>query len=1417
MEARRTQAVQRGLQSVESRFQALYRRAETRARGVAEDSTVTRGLREAFDRPGEGLDGRPERLLRYVADVPLEETAGTDRAGVEIYAHDGRLLAWTGVHLPRALPRDSLRALDGPQAAIAEDGDVRTALVVWWPVWGEGGRRLGTVRVLDVLRYQPPVQNRYIQGFSIEAEWARQTGKPITVSWGTPGSWGAPGPSSGQRPRLDLATPDGRVLGRVSTERPPPERVLASATSRYDELMVGWAALLILGGSLGAWGGYARLATRPGIGRTGVGIRGVTLRFVGAAGLWIGARYALLALDVPARWRAGAGPLDTLFDPVHLASTIGGGVMRSTGDLLITGLFAVVFAAGLFHLGAQFRLRAGSLTELAERLDSYPVRLPSSTLFLGTLGAITGTVLGLVFLLASFVRRAVLDSTLNFFSRTGLLPEPLVLGVLGALFLLAVAAVLIAVGFTWIGTRLLLRVRPVSWARGMPTVSVVLVVALAVAGVYLGTGAASLAPVPVTVLFLAVVATAACVGAIGRGGDLDQLTLRSLLPYVFALTLLVYPMLYAGMDAQRRRHMGEAAASFEAGRDPRVLFSLRQILESARADLAGRDAPGAGATKAGATKAGATKAGATKAGATKAGATGAGARTGGGGAGAVDGEGVEAVAARLVRRSLLASLTAYEATLVVFREGPEGGPAPVLHRHTTASGRDQPRTLPPVDRAAFDALRPEALAGGGPVVRQLQTDRLYQRPAANRFQYAGLVALGEARGRAGDADEGPGWLLVRVEPRSLLPGTAAGVPRVLLPDGSFSDLYADLSLAEFRDGRLVRSLGRSFGRNRLPAAVASGLRNERALWRTASEQGNDYLTYYRRVAAGPPGADPSSAGGTDAAVSAVAVRIPAVLAFDHLYYILRLTVAGACVGAVLYLLGLYARYRRGRLPAPRVRFRDKVLNAFLSVGVVSMVAVGVVGVQVVTGENERVIERRLHDHLNRIEEALVLEAAPDEPVYEAALRVNVDSLAAQVGLDLHLYRDGRLVGTSRPRLVRDRLIDERLPARVYRTLYDETYRFTAARAAIGRFTYRVGYQALSDDAGRPRVVLAVPTLAQQERIEEEQARTLAYLFGALLLLVMVVMLTALLLANALARPIAQLREGLEAVGEGRFTRVLPVDTRDEIGDLVQTFNEMRDQLAESRRKLAQQERELAWREMARQVAHEIKNPLTPMKLSIQHLRRAFEQERAQAGGAISERFTDGFDRITSTLIEQIEALARIANEFSSFARLPTRVPEPLDLNEVIREAVRLMREEAEEADDVTIECDLHDAPLVVEADHEELRRIYINLMKNAIQAIPDHREGRVVLRTGPMPGEGDAAPAARSTITDNGTGIPPDVREKIFQPSFSTKTSGTGLGLAIAKKTIEELDGTIGFETAEGEGTTFWIRLPLHEEAGVEA
>ncbi len=228
--------------------------------------------------------------------------------------------------------------------------------------------------------------------------------------------------------------------------------------------------------------------------------------------------------------------------------------------------------------------------------------------------------------------------------------------------------------------------------------------------------------------------------------------------------------------------------------------------------------------------------------------------------------------------------------------------------------------------------------------------------------------------------------------------------------------------------------------------------------------------------------------------------------------------------------------------------------------------------------------------------------------------------------------------------------------------------------------------------------------------------------------------------------------------------------------------------------------------MARQVAHEIKNPLTPMKLSIQHLLRAYEDLLAKDSDPRKlERFRGIFERITGTLFEQVNALKRIADEFSTFARMPTRMMEPLDLNAVIREAVTLMQEEA----DVEIVLDLHPAPLVLEADREELRRIFINLIKNALQAIPPGASPHLEITTEKQVENGRAY--AYSTVTDTGVGIPPELHGRIFEPNFSTKTSGTGLGLAIVKKSVEALRGEIGFETEVGVGTTFWVRLPLKE------
>jgi signal transduction histidine kinase len=1320
-EARRTAVVETALATVEERFAVLRAQVRGQAERLATDSVIVNGVQAWSER---GV--RSVSMAQHLLDVRTD-----DRTTVEVYSTVPRVLAWNGRRAPLGEVPQTEAFLQRPQTEVLDAETVRHSLVVWWPV-RTGGEVQGVVRVVRTIRYRPPVQNRYVQGRSLVDTWEQATGESLQLRWGPP-------PSDLDVPHRILRGAHDEVLGYVAVVPPSDAQLVRRTKEFYDDLLAG-GVVLLLGWLLGVvvrW--YLRLARRPGLRRHWRARTAAAGRLACAAGLWVAVRYLLLALDVPARWGEHVVGLSVLFDPTRFASAAGGGVLRSIGDLFLTGGWAVLLAAGGMHLALKYRPRAESVRDLPRTLRQQEQQAPSSLRFLGLVVGLVGTSLASILALAYVVRRAVLDSTLDFFSRTGLLPEPLVLFVLSALVLMVVAVLLFGVACSWVGLRLGLRYRP-RWPQGLVASSVAVLFAVGVAALYLGTDAQVLVPFPYPVALMGVVGGAAVYGMVGRHDGAEVLTVRGLLLCLLAVTLLFYPLLYAGMDAKRRARMMEATRSFEEGYDPRALYSLRQMIRSTNDELAPR------LVQMGEREAPAT---------------------------------VDSVATRLVRRSLLASLNSYEVSLSLLdvdgtlyrRYGVEGA-----ERRRPGAG---PRKK---DEGVFEVLRRihDRQPMPGPVVERLTGDRDGGRDG--RFQYAGLLRVW-----GGENDDG-GWVLLQAEPRSILPGTGPGVPRVLLPDGSFSDLYAELSLAEFQDGTLTRNYGESFGRTRLLSAYASRLRAESAFWANETVQGRPFLTYYRH--------SPIQEGGT------VAARIPSILAFDHLYYLLRVTVAGLGVGLLVYVLGLYGRFRFGLVPATRVRFRNKVLNAFLTVGIVSMVAVGVVGVQVVTSETERVVERRLRDHLARVEETLSLEARPDESLWRTARRMDVDSLAARVGLDLRVYEDGQLVGTSRPRLVRDGLVDERLPADVYHAIHSDAYRFTAASAAIGRFQYRVGYQALVDKGGRPRLVVAVPTLTQQEQVVEEQARTLAYLFGALLVLVVVVMITAVLLANALAQPIARLREGLEAVGEGRFAEALPVDTRDEIGDLVRTFNEMRAQLAESRRKLAQQEREMAWREMARQVAHEIKNPLTPMKLSIQHLQRAFRQEHESAD---DDEFVSLFDRITSTLIEQIEALGRIANEFSTFARLPTRVPEPLDLNEVIREAARLMDEEADAG---ALQLDLHPDPLVVEADREELRRTYINLLKNAVQALTDDREGRVRVTTALVNGE---RPRAESRIVDNGTGIPPEVEDKIFEPNFSTKTSGTGLGLAIAQKSIDELGGTIGYETEEGEGTTFWVRLPLAE------
>ena len=290
---------------------------------------------------------------------------------------------------------------------------------------------------------------------------------------------------------------------------------------------------------------------------------------------------------------------------------------------------------------------------------------------------------------------------------------------------------------------------------------------------------------------------------------------------------------------------------------------------------------------------------------------------------------------------------------------------------------------------------------------------------------------------------------------------------------------------------------------------------------------------------------------------------------------------------------------------------------------------------------------------------------------------------------------------------------------------------------------------------------------------------------------MIVSIGVALVANWLTRPLRQLQNQFKQIGLNRKDHSIKYDKNDEIGLLISAYNTMLVQLQQSADMLAKSEREGAWKEMARQVAHEIKNPLTPMKLSIQHVQRLMESNPHEA--------EEQMKKITPVLLEQIEALSNIATEFSDFWKLPPPHLEDIALNTFIQSVLPLYADYS--SIQFTFNPSIENA--FIKADKDQLLRVLNNLINNAIQALQDNQQGKISLSIR------KEETKLVVSVTDNGTGIDDAVKAKIFQPNFSTKSYGTGLGLSMCKRIVEQHGGTIWFESEPGKGTVFYFAIPV--------
>ncbi len=394
--------------------------------------------------------------------------------------------------------------------------------------------------------------------------------------------------------------------------------------------------------------------------------------------------------------------------------------------------------------------------------------------------------------------------------------------------------------------------------------------------------------------------------------------------------------------------------------------------------------------------------------------------------------------------------------------------------------------------------------------------------------------------------------------------------------------------------------------------------------------------------------------------------------------------------------------------------------------------------------------------------------------------------------DINLYSpEGNLLATSRPEIFQIGLQNRKMEPLAYYKMHTEKLAKYVHKEKINKLSYLSAYVPFVNRDGKLLAYLNLPYFTKQKELQEDITTLTVAIINIYVLLILLTILMTVFISNQITKPLEMLQAKFRNLTLRGKHEQINYTRDDEIGKLVEEYNKMAMELEKNIELLAKSERESAWREMAKQVAHEIKNPLTPMRLSVQQLQRAWNDKK--------ENFESYLLRVTQTLIEQIDNLSKIASEFSNFAKMPLAQIERVDVYSILEKTVKLFRGNEK----VHLELHAEKKELYVKADPEQLNRVFINIIKNGIQAIPESKKGQIKVSLKMEDGN------ALVEIEDNGKGIPEEIKGKLFQPNFTTKTSGMGLGLAIVQNILEQMGGNISFKTKLGEGTLFIIRIPL--------
>ncbi|MAZ36688.1 MAG: two-component sensor histidine kinase [Crocinitomicaceae bacterium] len=477
----------------------------------------------------------------------------------------------------------------------------------------------------------------------------------------------------------------------------------------------------------------------------------------------------------------------------------------------------------------------------------------------------------------------------------------------------------------------------------------------------------------------------------------------------------------------------------------------------------------------------------------------------------------------------------------------------------------------------------------------------------------------------------------------------------------------------------------------------------------------------------------------------------------------------------------------------RLSLRNRIYISLTLLVVISFIIIGAVTIWYTHIENERYHNQRLERKEKAITAALsyFLEDKEEDiyALYTRSFHEKIVELADIHGLEVNLYdMEGKWIASSNFDYFDQGILPEILDDQLMQTIFDNRGHYVSDRY-VGDEDLLTAFTFLRGAYEEPIALVSIPYFTSNE-IQKEETFELLYRLGQIYLLLMLGALAiAFFLSNYITKSLQSITQKIRSLSLTEANEEIQWESNDEIGELIDEYNKKVRELKSSADLLAKSEREGAWREMARQVAHEIKNPLTPMKLSVQQLERSWKDGK--------EDFSIRMKRFNETMTQQIDTLSDIATEFSNFAKLNKSKPEKINLTEDLKNCIKLF-----DGESINIQFSSSERKTEILIDKTHFNRIFTNLITNAIEAIGEGVEGQLKITVVVNENDIDVL------LADNGIGIEPEKLGRIFEPNFTTKSTGTGLGLAMVKGMLDAAKASISVTSSAGEGSTFSLSFP---------